>query len=92
MMPSKPKLGYMQPYCRINMAGDSELSALEGHDGSQAEMMAERCILVDTSGNSIGSETKLNCHYGEGNPAEGSLCLTYLSVCRTGLVYRWQAS
>lgn len=66
MMPSKPELGYMQPYCRINMAGDTELSALEGHDGSQADMMTECCILVDTSGNSIGSETKLNCHYGKG--------------------------
>ena len=48
------------------MAGDSDLDALEGHDGSQAEMMSERCILVDTAGNSVGSETKLNCHYGEG--------------------------
>ena len=48
------------------MAEDSELSALHGHDGSQAEMMSECCILVDTAGNSIGSETKLNCHFGEG--------------------------
>ena len=55
----------MQPYCRIIMAGDSDRTALEGHDDSQAEMMSERCILVDTAGNSVGSETKLNCHYGE---------------------------
>ena len=48
------------------MADDSELSALHGHDDSQAEMMSECCILVDTLGTSIGSETKLNCHFGKG--------------------------
>ena len=56
----------MQPYCRTIMAADSDLSALQGHDDSQAEMMSERCILVDHDGNSIGSETKLNCHFREG--------------------------
>jgi len=48
------------------MAAESENTALQGHDDSQAEMMSERCILVDPSGNSIGSETKLNCHFGDG--------------------------
>ena len=56
----------MPPYIRTYMAVDSDTSALEGHDGSQAEMMAERCILVDLEGNSIGSESKLDCHFGEG--------------------------
>ena len=32
----------------------------------QADMMQERCILVDSSDNRIGSETKLKCHYGDG--------------------------
>ncbi len=40
--------------------------ALSGQDGSQADMMQERCILVDSSDNVIGSETKLKCHYGDG--------------------------
>ena len=48
------------------MAAESDNTALQGHDDSQAEMMSERCILVDSSGNSIGSETKLNCHFGDG--------------------------
>ncbi len=48
------------------MAADSNLDALQGHDDSQADMMQERCILVDSSDNVIGSETKLKCHYGDG--------------------------
>ena len=32
----------------------------------QAEMMDERCILVDSDDSELGSETKLTCHYGEG--------------------------
>ena len=56
----------MQPYCRIIMAVDSDPNALQGHDDSQAEMMSERCILVDSEGNSIGSETKFRCHFEEG--------------------------
>ncbi len=39
---------------------------LDEHDLSQADMMQERCILVDSSDNRIGSETKLKCHYGDG--------------------------
>ena len=39
---------------------------LSGYDGSQAEMMAERCILVDLEDNVVGSESKLTCHNGDG--------------------------
>ena len=39
---------------------------LDEHDLSQADMMQARCILVDSSDNRIGSETKLKCHYGDG--------------------------
>ena len=48
------------------MAADSDPNALQGHDDSQADMMQEQCILVDSSDNRIGSETKLNCHQGDG--------------------------
>ena len=37
--------------------------ALSGHDGIQAEMMDERCILVDSDDSVLGSESKLTCHY-----------------------------
>ena len=40
-------------------------NALSGYDNSQAEMMAERCILVDLKDNMIGSESKLACHIEE---------------------------
>ena len=40
--------------------------ALSGHDGIQAEMMDERCILVDSDDSVLGSESKLTCHYREG--------------------------
>ena len=40
-------------------------NALSGYDKSQAEMMAERCILVDLKDNMIGSESKLACHIEE---------------------------
>ena len=40
--------------------------ALSGQDSSQAEMMSEMCILVDSSDRKIGSDTKLNCHFGSG--------------------------
>ena len=56
----------MQPYCRTIMAAGSDPNALQGHDDSQADMMQEQCILVDSSDNRIGSETKLNCHQGDG--------------------------
>tara|TARA_Y100000748_G_scaffold239309_1_gene203421 strand:- start:3339 stop:5051 length:1713 start_codon:yes stop_codon:yes gene_type:complete len=41
-------------------------AALSGQDSSQAEMMSEMCILVDSSDRKIGSDTKLNCHFGSG--------------------------
>jgi len=40
--------------------------ALSGQDSSQAEMMSEMCILVDSSDRKIGSDTKLSCHFGSG--------------------------
>ena len=39
---------------------------LDGHDQSQADMMAENCILVDSNDRSIGSASKVDCHSGEG--------------------------
>ena len=48
------------------MVEDAGPDALQDHDGSQADMMQERCILVDSSDNRIGSESKLNCHYEDG--------------------------
>ena len=43
-----------------------DAKALSGYDNSQADMMAERCILVDLENNMIGSESKLVCHNGVG--------------------------
>jgi len=40
--------------------------ALSGQDSSQADMMSEMCILVDSSDSRIGSDSKLSCHYAEG--------------------------
>ncbi len=54
----------MSYVCRATMAEVN--GALSGHDGTQAEMMEERCILVDTDDLPIGSESKLSCHYGKG--------------------------
>ena len=39
---------------------------LDGHDQSQADMMAENCILVDSNDRSIGSASKMESHYGDG--------------------------
>tara|TARA_B100001175_G_scaffold317932_1_gene337796 strand:+ start:20969 stop:22657 length:1689 start_codon:yes stop_codon:yes gene_type:complete len=41
-------------------------NALSGHDNSQAEMMAESCILVDHNDKMMGAASKLVCHNGEG--------------------------
>ena len=38
----------------------------DGHDASQAEMMNERCILVDVDDNAVGSASKVDCHLGAG--------------------------
>lgn len=40
--------------------------ALSGQDSSQAEMMSEMCILVDSADKMTGSDSKFNCHYEEG--------------------------
>ena len=54
----------MSLVCPDSMADAS--GALSGHDSMQAEMMDERCILVDSDDSVLGSETKLTCHYGDG--------------------------
>ena len=54
-------------------------NALSGYDNSQAEMMAERCILVDLKDNMIGSESKLACHIEEDLLHRAFSCLLYTS-------------
>ena len=54
----------MSLVCPDSMADAN--GALSGHDSMQAEMMDERCILVDSDDSVLGSETKLTCHYGDG--------------------------
>ena len=48
------------------MAEHDELGLLEMHDQSQADMMTEKCILVDSDDRAIGSATKIECHHGLG--------------------------
>ena len=36
--------------------------SLDSYDSEQIRMMEERCILLDTNDNVIGSDTKKNCH------------------------------
>ena len=48
------------------MAEHGELELLEKHDRAQADMMAEKCILVDPDDRAIGSATKIECHHGIG--------------------------
>lgn len=48
------------------MAEHEELGLLERHDKSQADMMTEKCILVDSDDRAIGSATKIECHHGLG--------------------------
>lgn len=40
--------------------------SLDGHDESQAQMMDEMCILVDSENQVIGAKSKLDCHHDEG--------------------------
>ena len=49
-----------------SMTEQGETEILDEHDQSQAEMMAENCILVDSNDRSIGSASKIECHYGDG--------------------------
>ena len=39
---------------------------LEKHDPAQSEMMEEMCLLVDKEDNVVGTMSKLDCHFGEG--------------------------
>ena len=49
-----------------SMTEQGETEILNEHDQSQADMMAENCILVDSNDRTIGSASKMDCHYGEG--------------------------
>ena len=59
----------MQGFSRqFDSMTDADLPGmLEGHDQSQAEMMDEQCILVDSNDQATGSMSKVECHFGEGN-------------------------
>lgn len=46
------------------MTGDRP--RLQGYDEEQVRMMKENCIVVDDNDNIIGSDSKVNCHIGEG--------------------------
>ena len=46
------------------MKGDRP--GLQGYDEEQVRMMKEDCIFVDDNDNIIGSDSKVNCHIGEG--------------------------
>jgi len=48
------------------MTENTESEYLSGHDRSQADMMAENCILVDSDDRAIGSASKMECHFGNG--------------------------
>ena len=48
------------------MSDNTESEYLSGHDRSQADMMAENCILVDSDDHAIGSASKMECHFGNG--------------------------
>ena len=43
-----------------------EKDALEIHDSTQSMMMGEMCLLVDEHDNIVGSQSKLECHQGNG--------------------------
>ena len=55
--------------------GESEI--LEGHDRSQAELMSELCILVDSDDCAIGSASKIECHLGLGKRHRAFSVLLY---------------
>jgi len=58
----------MQEFSRqFDSMANADLSdMLEGLEQSQADMMAEKCILVDSDDRAIGSATKIECHHGLG--------------------------
>jgi len=55
--------------------GESEI--LEGHDRSQADLMSENCILVDSDDCAIGSASKIECHLGLGKRHRAFSVLLY---------------
>ena len=59
----------MQEFSRQfdSMANADLPDKLEGHNQSQAEMMDEQCILVGSDDQVIGSMSKVECHFGQGN-------------------------
>jgi len=59
----------MQEFSRQfdSMANADLPDKLEGHNQSQAEMMGEQCILVGSDDQVIGSMSKVECHFGQGN-------------------------
>jgi len=48
------------------MAMPGQGGSLDGHDESQAQMMDEMCIVVDSNNKVVGSRSKLECHRDEG--------------------------
>ena len=52
---------------RFDSMADTDLpDMLEEHNLSQADMMSENCILVDSDDHAIGSASKMECHIGDG--------------------------
>ena len=52
---------------RFDSMADADLpDMLEEHNLSQADMMSENCILVDSDDHAIGSASKMECHIGDG--------------------------
>ena len=45
---------------------DKVLPELGGYNEEQIGMMEEKCILLDDKDNIIGSDSKINCHFGDG--------------------------
>ena len=64
------------------MAEHDELGLLERHDRSQADMMTEKCILVDSDDRAIGSATKIECHHGIGKRHRAFSVLLFDSKAR----------
>ncbi|HJM18512.1 MAG TPA: isopentenyl-diphosphate delta-isomerase [Candidatus Thalassarchaeaceae archaeon] len=48
------------------MAMTGREDSWDRHDGSQAQMMEEMCIVVDSNNRVIDSKSKLECHHGSG--------------------------
>jgi len=59
------------------MTENTESEYLSGHDRSQADMMVENCILVDSDDCAIGSASKMECHLGNGKRHRAFSVLLY---------------